>query len=157
MDEAGEVAGAAGSSSSPRPRGAGASRASSPDPVRPIRTGGAGTGTDRAILASSADTGPRPLRGAGPGSSRPAPSSLRTPASDKPRLSTPAHQGGATGRARPGVRLENPLVIRGPRDELVHLGDRVPRPSSGPVRGRAEVGFEDRLGHQFQRRPDDPG
>lgn len=73
-------------------------------------------------------------------------------------LAHPPHQGGVIDlvEARLDVRLENPLVIRGPRGELVHLGDRVLRPSSGPVRGRVEVGFEDRLQHQFQRRPDDP-
>lgn len=75
-------------------------------------------------------------------------------------LAHPPHQGGVIDlvEARLDVRLENPLVIRGPRGELVYLGDRVLRPSSGPepVRGRVEVGFEDRLQHQFQRRPDDP-
>ena len=139
-----------------------------PDPVRPIRTGGAGTGTDRAIVGRQRRHEIPPLRGGGPGSSRPAPSSLRTLASDKPRISAPArspadalahpsHQGGATGRARPGVRLENPLVIRGPRGELVYLGDRVLRPSSRPVRGRVEVGFEDRLGHQYPTTPERSG
>ena len=75
-------------------------------------------------------------------------------------LAHPPHQGGVIDlvEARLDVRLENPLVIRGPRGELVYLGDRVLRPSSGPepVRGRVEVGFEDRLQHQFQRRLNDP-
>ena len=137
-----------------------------PDPVRPICVGSASPGRIGRYWPAAQTRDPAPcgvpVRVLPPGAVltedagfRQAPYQRQDPLVPD-ALAHPPHQGGATGRARPGVRLENPLVIRGPRGELVHLGDRVLRPSSGPVRGRVEVGFEDRLQHQFQRRPDDP-
>jgi hypothetical protein len=59
-------------------------------------------------------------------------------------------------KARLDVSIEHPAVAVGA--ELVDLGDRVVcsphRPE--PIRDRHEVGLEDRLQHQLQRRLDNP-
>ena len=106
---------------------------------------------------------------AGEAVSRCSPSSVSTPAlrnaftSASTRLSLTrgrtrsiTRSGREVVETRLDVRIQHPPVA--PGAEVLNLGDRVVRPPPGPepVRDRLEIGLEDRLQHQLQRRLDDP-